>query len=229
MRAKDFINEEYSWVIQHKDSKRVIGTFKDQDAAQSQFDTISPAKRNQYVLKSVPRKHGIQEDIEIPSGTALAKFISANAKPWLSVSNNGHWVVYRGMRGQNDTVFTRPIRTDRKSMDTLEVRHQAFNAVIKSVGGIANRSNSAFVTSDANFAAGYGEPYVFIPLGDFHYTWSPVYRDWTRDFTGNDLIKLMRPDAPFDEEKILILFSILGFGGVYFMSKVNLKEEIFGE
>lgn len=30
----------------------------------------------------------------------------------------------------------------------------------------------------------------------------------------------------FDEEKILILFSLLGFGGIYFMSKVNLKEEI---
>ncbi|MBI3520498.1 MAG: MFS transporter [Bacteroidetes bacterium] len=30
----------------------------------------------------------------------------------------------------------------------------------------------------------------------------------------------------FDEEKILILFSILGFGGLYFVSKVNLKEEI---
>ena len=30
----------------------------------------------------------------------------------------------------------------------------------------------------------------------------------------------------FDEEMILILFSILGFGGIYFMSKVNLVEEI---
>jgi len=30
----------------------------------------------------------------------------------------------------------------------------------------------------------------------------------------------------FDEEKILILFSILGFGGLYFVSKVNLKENI---
>lgn len=30
----------------------------------------------------------------------------------------------------------------------------------------------------------------------------------------------------FDEEKILILFSVLGFGGIYFMGKVNLKEEI---
>ncbi|MDF2452793.1 MAG: major facilitator superfamily permease [Bacteroidota bacterium] len=30
----------------------------------------------------------------------------------------------------------------------------------------------------------------------------------------------------FDEEKILILFSLLGFGGIYFMSKVDLKEEI---
>lgn len=30
----------------------------------------------------------------------------------------------------------------------------------------------------------------------------------------------------FNEEKILILFSLLGFGGLYFKSKVNLKEEI---
>lgn len=30
----------------------------------------------------------------------------------------------------------------------------------------------------------------------------------------------------FDEEKILILFSVLGFGGLYFMTKVNLVEEI---
>jgi hypothetical protein len=30
----------------------------------------------------------------------------------------------------------------------------------------------------------------------------------------------------FDEEKILILFSVLGFGGILFMSKVNLKEEV---
>jgi MFS family permease len=30
----------------------------------------------------------------------------------------------------------------------------------------------------------------------------------------------------FDEEKILILFSVLGFGGLYFMSKVNLIEEM---
>lgn len=30
----------------------------------------------------------------------------------------------------------------------------------------------------------------------------------------------------FNEEKILILFSIIGFGGIYFMSKVNNKEEI---
>ena len=61
MRARDFINEEYSWVIQHKDSKRVIGTFKDEDAAKAQFDTISPTKRNQYAVKNVPHKH---DDLE---------------------------------------------------------------------------------------------------------------------------------------------------------------------
>jgi hypothetical protein len=133
----------------------------------------------------------------------VAKFIRENARPWLEASNNGHWVVYRGIRGQNDSVFTRPIRADRKPVDTPEDRHRAFNAVIASIGGVANRSNSAFVTHDANFAGNYGDPYVFMPLGDFHYTWSPVYRDWTADFNGRDLLELMRSDAPVDEENIL--------------------------
>lgn len=30
----------------------------------------------------------------------------------------------------------------------------------------------------------------------------------------------------FSEQNILIIFSVLGFGGIYFMSKVNIKEEI---
>jgi hypothetical protein len=165
-------------------------------------------------------KRQILEADFLRPGQSVAEFISENARPWLEASNNGHWVVYRGIWGQNDSVFPRVIRNNpftfpepdkshdpraepRRPMDTPEVRHQAFNAVIKSVGGIANRSNSAFVTHDAKWAGNYGEPYVFMPLGDFHYTWSPVYRDWTADFNGNDLIKLMRPDAPFDEEKIL--------------------------
>ena len=51
------LHEEYSWVIQHKDTEQVIGMFKDQDAAIDQYNSIRPAKRRNYVVKNVPRRH----------------------------------------------------------------------------------------------------------------------------------------------------------------------------
>lgn len=51
------LDEEYSWVIQHKDTKKVIGTFKNENDAVDQFNSILPEKRKKYVVKNVPHKH----------------------------------------------------------------------------------------------------------------------------------------------------------------------------
>ncbi len=137
------------------------------------------------------------------SDERLADYIYEQAQPWMLSTDTGQLRVYRGVGGKFHPVFTAPIRTDRKPMDTPEHKHQGFNAIIAAAGGRANRSNAAFVSGDPKFASAYGEVYVFIPLGNFHYTWSPLYRDWTSDFTLDAMTELMKPGVqnPADLDK----------------------------
>jgi hypothetical protein len=137
----------------------------------------------------------LREDTQVPQEPdLLADFIKQNAQPWLSQTDQGYLIVYRGLKSQlsmyggplprdRKIAFVKPIRTDRQTLNTSPASTAAFNAMIGSVSGIANRNNSAFVSSDPKVAEFYGRVFVFIPLGDFHYTWSPKYADWYQEFT----------------------------------------------
>lgn len=135
----------------------------------------------------------------------IAKYIKKNAKPWLAASNNGRMIFYRGTKAQAPNVsfaYVRAIRPDRRPMDTSSERHSMFDAAIKAAGGIANRSNSAFATANEELATEYGNAYVFIPLGKFHYTFSPLWDDWTQDTDISDfeacLKKSLRTKSDLD-------------------------------
>jgi hypothetical protein len=112
----------------------------------------------------------------------LADMIQANAKPWLDATNNGREILYRGVVSppKSYVAFTRPPRPDRKPKDTSQTNHRIANAMIASVGfpGYADRTNSVFCISFKIQAAEYGELFVPIPIGEFRYTWSPVYADF---------------------------------------------------
>jgi hypothetical protein len=124
-----------------------------------------------------------------------ADYIRTHAQPWMALSGNGqNFKVYRGILkppGRETLSFTAPLRQDRVPRDTKLKKHQRFNALIAAAGGTANRSNSAFVTSNFQTANYYGRAYVYIPLGDFTYTFSPYYHDWTAQFDNNLLDDLM--------------------------------------
>ena len=133
----------------------------------------------------------------------LATYIKQHAKKWLSLSNNGELVVYRGTRSspppasgprKPEPYFIKDTKIDRPPRDTALDVHLAYNAMIKAVGGIANRNNSIFVSGNKPTAQAYGVTYVLIPLGEFHWTWSPEWDDWTFDVRTDNLGKLLRPD-----------------------------------
>lgn len=107
----------------------------------------------------------------------LREFIQANCRPWLE-SYTGKETLYRGIRNVENLAFTRPVRQDRRPRDSDMETHQFFNHVISMAGGVANRSNSAFVTTDSRSAQEYGTVCVVMPVGDFNYTWSPYMQDW---------------------------------------------------
>ncbi len=132
----------------------------------------------------------------IPASSLVAsvvKFMRSHCQPWLNATDINN-PVFRGTHTTND-VFFRKVRPDRNPRDTELNIHKLYNKLIAMVGGHANRTNSAFVSSYRATAGIYGNIRVAIPVGKFRYTWSPVWNDWYTGMTGSRqmLTALMYP------------------------------------
>lgn len=126
----------------------------------------------------------------------VANYITKNCQPWLNQINNQKDArVFRGVdiQGMYDSpAFIRKVRHERRPKDTDQKRHQAFNHLIQAAGGIANRTNSVFVSSSQNQAAAFGSSiYSVYPIGNFEFTWSPHYQDWTEEFEHYHMLRYL--------------------------------------
>lgn len=125
---------------------------------------------------------------------SLVSFIRRNCRQWLLASDGK--IVYRGIKSTvDDVAFIRKVRTDRRPKDSTGPRHLILNELMNRVGNV-NRENSAFVTSDLDTASYHGRPYVFLPVGNFEYAWSPKFNDWTTNF---DLYLMIKDDSPAND------------------------------
>lgn len=120
-----------------------------------------------------------------PAPQDTADMIKKYCRPWLTQAGTEQFLS-RGIREpwrpegtSRVKVFVKNIRTDRKPRDSSKKAHRIFNMLIDMVGGVANRSNSMFAHITDSYAGLYGRYYVVFPVGEFHYTWSPEFKDLT--------------------------------------------------
>lgn len=117
----------------------------------------------------------------------LTNYITKHAQPWLDAHKQTRRMLYRGVRSSpiNVYAFRQPVRRDRRPKDSTELAHKAMDAMIASVGGVANRSNAVFCSFDKGLTFEYGETMAAIPIGQFNYTWSPIMGDWYDEEASN--------------------------------------------
>ena len=140
----------------------------------------------------------------------LIEFMKTNCKEWLSQTNNGDAIVFRGLKTPTEKfeiAFTKPTRTDRKPRDSSAEDHELFNKLIKDAGLVANRENSIFVSGSFSHALGFSrsewdDPYAVIPIGNFNYTWSDDLKDWTECAAGHSIENLLK-DHLFGDDNTL--------------------------
>lgn len=124
--------------------------------------------------------------------------IKTQCQPWMKATDNGAYFVFRGTNSFNADgyAFIKPTRLDRKPRDTSKVYHTIFNSILDISGSIANRNNSIFCSGDPQVSKTYGSNYVVFPIGEFHYTWSPVWEDWTVDLSLREISNLIKTKDP---------------------------------
>lgn len=147
-----------------------------------------------------------KDDIEKPGAVnqaakEIVKLIKTQSSEWLR--EKGDINALRGLaHGNGDhaqwLAFTKETRKYRRPVDSSPEVNTIMNLMIDIAGGEAHRNNSIFVTGNQSIASSYGQEYIIFPLGEYHYTWSPVYKDWFAVFTPSAI----RPGAAANYVKI---------------------------
>lgn len=96
--------------------------------------------------------------------------------------------IFRGAKNVDDT-YTKGIgvkgsRIDRQPLDTRRDVSEILDICFEEKFGVKLRSNGVFASRLPTVASDYGRPYLFFPIGDYKYYWSPDVKDLYGDIEG---------------------------------------------
>ena len=155
---------------------------KDFADAQKQVDRFLNAPNQRPV--SWPVTEGFaNEQEEADVYKTVAQGLMRRAKNYFAEVGEPVRLMYRGYEKFSEEPFHRPFRENREPKDSGLFHQDLYNAAIDTAGGVANRSNSIFVSGDPIHARKYGETYVVFPMGDhWNYTFHMGVKDWYDKF-----------------------------------------------
>jgi hypothetical protein len=111
----------------------------------------------------------------------IIKIIKSDCRPFLrKLDKNRIRLLYRGTQhwlGDFNTIKKFIPRKHRKPSDMNELDHEMLNKSFYKKFGWKPRSEGVFCTGSSGTASGYGNDYIFFPIGDFEFVWSPTIDD----------------------------------------------------
>ncbi len=107
-------------------------------------------------------------------------------------------LVYRGYDTKDtdveitDGMYIKDVRKDRRPLSTATSLHDQINQRFDDIYGKKIRSESVFATTDKEQTWIYGNRFLFFPIGDYEYYWSPEVKDlYTEVYTIEEFEKLI--------------------------------------
>ena len=115
----------------------------------------------------------------------IAQLVEKYSGSWLHEIGGKQEMFYRGIgsmtkeQASKDAVVSQRVNMSRNEPSDERLHQFLIKNINDCSNGkaVANRHNSAFVTSNRLQARGYGIIYVALPMGEYHYTWHKKYRD----------------------------------------------------
>ena len=86
---------------------------------------------------------------------------------------------YRGYYKNINNILKIQTRKDRKPLGTELDLHKSLNKFFKKKFGWNVRSEGTFVSGKVSEVEQYGKPYIFFPIKQYKYVWSPEINDLT--------------------------------------------------
>jgi hypothetical protein len=112
-----------------------------------------------------------------------ASIIKTDCQPFFKENTSGRFL-YRGTNKSIGEIEKIIPRKERKPSDMPRFLHNELNIVFAKKFGWPVR-NGVFATSDDREAEEYGDLYLFFPIGNYKYVWSPKIPDLWKLFDKN--------------------------------------------
>lgn len=109
--------------------------------------------------------------------------ILSECKPYFEAIHNApmKYVLYRGVKKNGDTISINKTWSHRTPVEmSLKVSDYVDDYFERKFGIRFRKSHSAFCISDISIAEKFGFPHVFLPIGEFKFSWSPIVDDMNR-------------------------------------------------
>jgi len=116
---------------------------------------------------------------KIISPENVIKILVSSCQPFLKEIKNGrNGFLYRGKNSYSAASIERfSSRIDRKPKDMSALNHDILDELFEKKFGWKSRSEGVFCSGHPSIAARYGSIYIFFPIGEYKYLWSPEIKD----------------------------------------------------
>jgi hypothetical protein len=119
-----------------------------------------------------------EDNQQIPEINRILQKIKDNVdKKFITELKNSGKFLYRGIPKNTKNIHKIKPRIDRKPKDMQQIHHDSFNEEFKKKFGWNVRSEGVFVSSNLAEIKQYGETYLFFPIGEYKFVWSPKIED----------------------------------------------------
>ena len=122
-----------------------------------------------------------EEKSKTEIGNEIIEIVKRDCKPFLKEMNK---IIWRGsyIKYIYDYKEITP-RKDRRPLDTASEWHKWADDYFSKHFGWKARSEGVFATFDKIATMNYGNPYIFFPIGNYKYIYSPKILDFYNDIT----------------------------------------------
>jgi len=134
--------------------------------------------------------------LDDPKVEELFSVLEKGCKPFKNEIGGGEVTyAYRGSKDIKKIWEIKVPRSDRKPKDMPVWMQKALDDVFEKDWGWRPRLQGVFATGDDDQASGYGEEYIFVPIGNFEYLWSTAIDDLFTELCINNDFSYMHGDS----------------------------------
>ncbi|MFW6130062.1 MAG: hypothetical protein ACOC56_02685 [Atribacterota bacterium] len=182
--------EAYSSMLSKAKKKDIEERLKELESLLMRIPAKQKTQRKNLILQIVKLENYLNKEDKLLKAKELKELLNSKCKKFLKETKGD--LFYRGAAKAIKTFEVLKPRKDRRPLNTPKELHDFLDMLFNSKFGWKVRSEGVFIMKSKSNVMFYGHSFLFFPIGNYKYVWSPYITDilYPLDTYMNNLFKL---------------------------------------